>query len=89
MALPSICGLRGLTCSTLFALIAITGLRVSEALALDGDDLDADNGALRVRQGKNEGATAAARPQRRRATARLSRQTRPVDRSSGEADVHN
>ena len=52
-ALPSICGLRGLTCSTLFALIAITGLRVSEALALDRDDLDADNGVLRVRQGKN------------------------------------
>jgi integrase/recombinase XerD len=52
-ALPSICGLRGLTCSTLFTLIAVTGLRVSEALALDGDDLDADNGVLRVRQGKN------------------------------------
>ena len=52
-ALPSICGLRGLTCSTLFALIAVTGLRVSEALALDGNDLDADNGVLRVRQGKN------------------------------------
>ena len=52
-ALPSICGLRGLTCSTLFALIAITGLRISEALALDGNDLDADNGVLRVRQGKN------------------------------------
>ncbi|WP_354124313.1 MULTISPECIES: hypothetical protein [unclassified Bradyrhizobium] len=53
MALPSICGLRGLTCSTLFALIAITGLRVSEALTLDGDDLDADNGVLRVRQNNN------------------------------------
>ena len=52
--LPSICGLRGLTCSTLFALIAVTGLRVSEALALDENDLDANSGVLRVRQGKND-----------------------------------
>lgn len=50
-ALPSIYGLRGLTCSTLFGLIAVTGLRISEALALDRDDLDGD-GVLRVRQGK-------------------------------------
>ena len=51
-ALPSIYGLRGLTCSTLFGLIAVTGLRISEALALDDDDLDADAGVLRVRRGK-------------------------------------
>lgn len=51
-ALPSIYGLRGLTCSTLFGLIAVTGLRISEALALDDDDLDAGNGVLRVRRGK-------------------------------------
>ena len=51
-ALPSIYGLRGLTCSTLFGLIAVTGLRISEALALDCDDLDVDFGVLRVRQGK-------------------------------------
>jgi integrase len=50
--LPSIYGLRGLTCSTLFGLIAVTGLRISEALALDRDDLDIDHGVLRVRQGK-------------------------------------
>jgi integrase len=50
--LPSIYGLRGLTCSTLFGLIAVTGLRISEALALDHDDLDVDNGVLRVRRGK-------------------------------------
>jgi integrase len=36
----------------LFGLIAVTGLRISEALALDRDDLDTDNGVLRVRQGK-------------------------------------
>lgn len=51
-ALPSIYGLRGLTCSTLFGLIAVTGLRISEALALDDDDLDAGDGVLRVRCGK-------------------------------------
>jgi len=50
--LPSIYGLRGLTCSTLFGLIAVTGLRISEALALDHDDLDVENGVLRVRRGK-------------------------------------
>lgn len=48
--LPSVYGLRGLTCSTLFGLIAVTGLRISEALALDRDDLD--QGVLRVRRGK-------------------------------------
>jgi len=51
-ALPSIYGLRGLTCSTLFGLIAGTGLRISEALALDDGDFDAENGVLRVRRGK-------------------------------------
>lgn len=51
-ALPSIYGLRGLTCSTLLGLIAVTGLRISEALALDRDDLDPDSGVLRVRRGK-------------------------------------
>ena len=50
--LPSIYGLRGLTCSNLFGLVAVTGLRISEALALDRNDLDADNGVLRVRRGK-------------------------------------
>lgn len=50
--LPSIYGLRGLTCAMLFGLIAVTGLRISEALALDRDDLDNDQGVLRVRQGK-------------------------------------
>ncbi len=51
-ALPSVYGLRALTCSTLFGLIAVTGLRISEALALDDDDLDTGDGVLRVRRGK-------------------------------------
>lgn len=50
--LPSIYGLRGLTFSTLFGLVAVTGLRISEALALDCDDIDIDHGVLRVRRGK-------------------------------------
>ena len=50
--LPSIYGIRGLTCSTLFGLVAATGLRISEALALDNNDLDIDTGVLRVRRGK-------------------------------------
>ena len=50
--LPSIHGIRALTCSTLFGLIAVTGLRVSEALSLDADDLDAEAGVLTLRRGK-------------------------------------
>lgn len=50
--LPSIYGMRGLTCSTLFGLIAATGLRISEALGLDTGDVDLDEGVLRIRRGK-------------------------------------
>jgi integrase len=48
--LRSIYGMRGLTCSTLFGLIAATGLRISEALGLDTADVDLEDGILRVRQ---------------------------------------
>lgn len=51
--LPSPYGLRGWTCSTLFGLIAVTGLRINEALALDYDDVDLDEGVITVRRGKN------------------------------------
>ncbi len=50
--LPSIHGIRALTCSTLFGLIAVTGLRVSEALSLDAEDIDLDTGVLTLRRGK-------------------------------------
>jgi len=50
--LPSTYGLRALTFSTLFGLIAITGLRINEALALNTDDFDTENGVLTVRRGK-------------------------------------
>jgi integrase/recombinase XerD len=51
--LPSSYGLRGWTCSTLFGLIAVTGLRVSEALGLDDEDVDLHQAVLNVRRGKN------------------------------------
>lgn len=46
-------GLRGWTCSTIFGLIAVTGLRISEAIALDEKDVDLDEAVLTVRNGKN------------------------------------
>ena len=46
-------GLRGWTCSTIFGLIAVTGLRVSEAITLDEKDVDLDEAVLTVRNGKN------------------------------------
>ena len=50
--LPSINGIRPLTYSTLFGLIAITGLRISEALSLNTVDVDLDAGILTVQRGK-------------------------------------
>lgn len=51
--LPSPNGLRGLTYPTLFGLIAVSGLRISEAIGLGNDDVDLDAGVIRVRRGKN------------------------------------
>lgn len=50
--LPSIHGIRALTCTTLFGLIAVTGLRIAEALSLDSGDVDLANGVLTLRRGK-------------------------------------
>jgi integrase len=50
--LPSVYGMRGLTCATLFGLIANTGLRISEALGLDSSDVDLNAGVLHIRRGK-------------------------------------
>ena len=50
--LPSIYGLRGLTYSTFFGLIAATGLRLGEAIGLDGKDVDLIQGSLYIRSGK-------------------------------------
>jgi integrase len=50
--LPPGKGLRHRTYATLFGLLAATGLRVGEALALDGADVDGEAGMLVVRQSK-------------------------------------
>lgn len=52
MRLHSLRGIRGLTYATLFGLIAVTGLRVSEAIAIDNDDIDLVYDVLTVRRGK-------------------------------------
>lgn len=50
--LDSPLGLRAQTYATLFGLLAATGLRVSEALSLDRDDVDLHAGVLAVRRSK-------------------------------------
>jgi integrase/recombinase XerD len=50
--LPSPLGLRPETYSTLFGLLAATGLRISEALALNRDDVDLREGILAIRRTK-------------------------------------
>ena len=51
--LPSSYGLRGWTYSTLFGLIAVTGLRINEAIKLDEEDVDLSEAVLFVKHGKN------------------------------------
>jgi site-specific recombinase XerD len=50
--LPSATGLRARTYATLFGLLAVTGLRIGEAIALDCDDVDLHERVLLVRQSK-------------------------------------
>jgi integrase len=50
--LASPTGLRALTHATLIGLLAATGLRPGEAFALDGSDVDLQNGILAIRQTK-------------------------------------
>jgi integrase len=52
LALPPAGGLRRWTYHCLFGLIAVTGMRLSEAIGLQRDDVDLDNGVLTVRQTK-------------------------------------
>jgi integrase len=44
--------LRTATLRTLIGLLAVTGMRLGEALAVDDDDFDTDAGLLLVRHGK-------------------------------------
>jgi integrase/recombinase XerD len=50
--LPSSKGLRARTITTLFGLLVVTGMRVSEAVSLDREDVDLDRGILHIRHGK-------------------------------------
>ena len=50
--LPSPQGLRALTYSTLFGLLAVTGMRVSEAVSLDRQDVNLEEGILSIRRAK-------------------------------------
>lgn len=51
--LPCRRGVRSSTYSTIFGLLAVTGLRISEAIGLDRDDVDLDEGLLTIRNTKN------------------------------------
>ena len=46
-------GFRGLTSSTLFGLIAVTGLRINEALGLEKDHIDLSVGTLEILKSKS------------------------------------
>lgn len=50
--LPSIYGFRGLMFSTFFGLVAVTGMRISEAILLDVGDVDLTAGVITIRHGK-------------------------------------
>ena len=45
-------GLKGHTYSTIFGLLSVTGMRVNEALALDRDDVNLEEGILTIRRTK-------------------------------------
>lgn len=51
-SLPAPRGRQPSTYATLFGLLAVTGMRISEALALDVEDVDLMNGMVSVRRGK-------------------------------------
>lgn len=50
--LASAKGLRAATYSTFLALLVVTGMRMSEAVDLDSEDVDLDNGILTIRRTK-------------------------------------
>jgi len=50
--LPSSKGLRASSFSTLFGLLSVTGMRVSEALMLNREDVDLEQGTLTIRRTK-------------------------------------
>jgi integrase len=79
--LSSANGIRALTFTTLFGLIAVTGLRVGEAVLLDNDDVDLECGVLTIRRGKSGKARIV--PLSQSATHRLAAYARERNRLLG------
>ena len=50
--LPSATGLRAHTYTAVFGLLAVTGMRISELVGLDNDDVDLEDGLLTIRHSK-------------------------------------
>src|SRR5215831_4208317 len=50
--LPSAMGLRASTYTTVFGLLVVTGMRISELVGLDNDDVDLAGGWLTIRHSK-------------------------------------
>jgi len=51
--LPSSNGIRAITYPAFFGLVSVTGLRISETIALNDRDVDLQNGIITVQYGKN------------------------------------
>jgi integrase len=72
--LPSATGLRPATYATLFGLLAVTGLRISEALALNRADVDGAQAVLTIRRTKfGKSRLVPVHPATQRALARYAR----------------
>jgi len=72
--LPSATGLRPATYATLLGLLAVTGLRISEALALNRDDVDWADAVLTIRRTKfGKSRLVPVHPSTTRALARYAR----------------
>lgn len=50
--LPSATGLRAHTYTTVFGLLVVTGMRISELVGLNNDDIDLEDGLLTIRHSK-------------------------------------
>ena len=88
LALPPADGLRRWTYHTLFGLIAVTGMRISEAMGLERDDVDLDAGVLTVRRDQvRQVAARAIAPDDENRAARLRRPARCTARITLRLDL--
>ena len=79
-------GLRASTCSTMFGLMAVTGMRIGEALKLHDGDVDTDGGTVRVGTASSRSPTARPNAFKRTATpATASSAARRRHSSAGRA----